>query len=167
MTQQRYAKNKIKSCKIPQILDKCELRKDLTFWGSSREREKSLFFGVFRAILSKLNLCNTLGEVQQSECQRNCGHAGTKPTAACRQSKEKGHFLLLWWFLLDLETVSNTLSKKSQCSPKVYNQRKYFIRPHRRPFQLGIFMNGTLINFVGHCEELFVPARDPCQPLAG
>ena len=101
MTQQRYAKNKIKSCKIPQVLDKCELRKDLTFWGSSREREKSLFFGVFRAILSKLNLCNTLGEVQQSECQRNCGHAGTKPTAACRQSKEKGHFLLLWWFLLD------------------------------------------------------------------
>ena len=38
---------------------------------------------------------------------------------------------------------------------------------HRSPFPLGIFMNGTLINFVGHCEELFVPARDPCQPLAG
>ena len=70
-------------------------------------------------------------------------------------------------FLLILETVSNTLSKKSQCSRKVYNQSRHFTRPHRSPFPLEIFMNGTLINFVGHCEELFVPARDPCQPLAG
>ena len=133
MTQQSYAKIKTKCCKNlkKQSRQKVNSEKISHSGGLAvSEREKSLFFGVFRAILSKLNLCNTLGEVQQSECQRNCGHAGTKPTAACRQSKEKGHFLLLWWFLLELETVSNTLSKKSQCSRKVYNRTKHFTRPH-------------------------------------
>ena len=133
-----------KSQKEKAVSAKSELRKDLTFWGSSREREKSLFFGVFRAILSKLNLCNTLGEVQQSECQRNCGHAGTKPTAACRQSKEKGHFLLLWWFFTDIGNSVEYFVKEVPMFTKSLQTKQTFYKTSPSSFPVGNFHEWNL-----------------------